>query len=55
MAKKIIWIGFFVGSTLGNFVPTLWGGDAMSIAGILWSAVGGILGIWAGYRWGHSL
>ena len=43
MTKKFVWIGFFVGSTLGNMLPLLWGG------------VGGIAGIWVDYRWGQSL
>src|SRR5439155_26013973 len=41
-------------STAGNFVPTLWGGDAISVSGFLWSLAGGILGIWIGYRFGQS-
>ena len=43
MTKKFVWIGFFVGSTLGNMLPLLWGG------------VGGIAGICLGYRWGQFL
>jgi len=55
MRRKAIWIGLFVGSTVGNMLPVLWGGDAISVSGFLLSAVGGIVGIWAGYRWGQSL
>jgi hypothetical protein len=55
MTKKFVWIGMFVGSTAGNLVPLLWGGDAISISGLLFSIVGGIAGIWIGYRWGQSL
>ncbi len=54
MTKKFIWIGFFVGSTVGNMVPVLWGGDAMSLTGFGLSIVGGVVGIWAGYRLGQS-
>jgi hypothetical protein len=54
MTKKFIWIGMFVGSTIGNMVPMLWGGDLMSLSGIFFSLVGGIVGIWVGYRWGRS-
>ena len=43
-----------VGSTIGNMVPMLWGGDAMSISGFFFSLVGGIAGIWVGYRWARS-
>ena len=54
MTKKFIWIGMFVGSTIGNMLPMLWGGDAISVSGVLLSLVGGIAGIWVGYRWGQS-
>jgi hypothetical protein len=55
MQKKLVWIGLFVGSTIGNMLPLLWGGDAISLSGVLLSLVGGIAGIWIGYRWGQSL
>jgi len=55
MTKKFVWIGFFVGSTIGNMLPLLWGGDAISISGFVSSIVGGIAGIWMGYRLGQSL
>jgi len=35
-------------------LPLLWGGDAISVSGVLLSLVGGIVGIWAGYRLGQS-
>jgi hypothetical protein len=54
MTKKFIWIGMFVGSTIGNMLPMLWGGDAISISGVVLSLIGGIIGIWVGYRWGQS-
>jgi len=55
MTKKFVWIGLFVGSTAGNLAPLLWGGDAISVSGVVLSIVGGILGIWVGYRWAQSL
>ena len=55
VSKKIIWIGMIVGSAIGNMLPLLWGGDAISMTGVLLSGVGGILGIWAGYRLGRNL
>ena len=39
-----------VGSTIGSFLPLLWGDSALSMSSILLSAVGGIFGIWAGLR-----
>jgi len=50
MSKKFIWTGFFLGSTIGGIVPAMWGGDMLSVWGIVMSLVGGIAGMWAGYR-----
>jgi hypothetical protein len=55
MTKKFVWIGLFVGSTVGNLLPLLWGGDAISVSGFVLSFLGGIIGIWLGYRFGQSL
>ena len=53
--KSMIWLGLFVGSTIGSLLPMLWGGDIFSLSSIIGSAVGGILGIWLGYKVGQSL
>ena len=53
--KKLCWIGLFIGSTIGGYVPVLWGGDLLSYPSIFGSLVGGLIGIWAGYRIGQSL
>jgi hypothetical protein len=42
-----------IGSTLGGFVPSLWGADMLSLSGIIFSAVGGFLGIYIGYKIGE--
>lgn len=55
MTKKLIWGGLFIGSMIGGYVPTLWGGDMLSGSGIVFSFLGGIAGIWAGYKIGRSL
>jgi hypothetical protein len=52
--KQLVWFGLFVGSTLGSFVPLLWGDSVLSFSSIVFSAVGGLLGIWAGYRIGRG-
>jgi hypothetical protein len=48
--KRLIWIGAFVGSTLGGLVPRLWHASLWSLWGILFSMIGGIVGIWAGWK-----
>ena len=51
--KTLVWIGLTVGSALGSYVPVLWGGDIFSFTSIWLSALGGILGIWAGFKLGQ--
>jgi hypothetical protein len=55
MEKKLIYLGMFIGSTIGGFVPAIWGGDLLSMSGLFFSLVGGILGIWVGYKIGQSI
>lgn len=50
MNKLLIGIEIFVGSTVGSYVPLLWGGNVFSFISILFSIIGGILGILLGYR-----
>jgi hypothetical protein len=48
--RTLIMAGMFVGSTLGGFVPNLWGGSSLSVAGVVFSTLGGIAGIWVGSK-----
>ena len=50
--SKLIWLGLFVGSTVGGLAPSLWGDDMLSFSSLLLSGVGGFVGIWLGYRLG---
>jgi uncharacterized membrane protein len=53
--KKLIWGGMFVGSTAGGFLPMLWNSSAFSMSSVLLSAVGGVLGIYAGLKLAQML
>ena len=55
MERKFIWAGLIVGSAAGNFVPLLWGGSAMSMSGMLFAFLGGMVGIGVGYKAGNWL
>ncbi|HVZ58288.1 MAG TPA: hypothetical protein VG935_00840 [Patescibacteria group bacterium] len=46
LTKLIIFIFITIGSLVGGFVPLLWGGSLFSYSGILFSGIGGILGLW---------
>ncbi len=48
--KQLVWIGLFVGSTIGSMIPSLWGAGFLSLSSIVLSAVGGFAGIYAGYK-----
>jgi hypothetical protein len=51
--KQLIWIGMFVGSAVGGYVPLLWGGSFLSFSSVILTAVGGLAGIWLGYKLGN--
>ena len=44
----LIWGGMFIGSFVGSLIPYLWNGDFIAVS--LWGAIGGLFGIWAGYK-----
>lgn len=56
MNKMLITIGMVVGSTVGAFLPQLWGdADLFSVSSIVLSVVFGIVGIWLGYKLARQL
>ncbi len=56
MSKTLIWLGLFVGSTVGGYVPSFFGADTFSVWSIIGGTVGAIVGAVGGYqlatRWG---
>jgi uncharacterized membrane protein YeaQ/YmgE (transglycosylase-associated protein family) len=46
----LVYIGLFVGSTIGGIIPELWGADMFSISSMVFSAVGAIIGIYIGFK-----
>jgi len=54
-SKTLIWIGLFLGSIIGSFIPLLWGAGVFSFSSIILSAVGAFVGIWIGFKLGQSL
>lgn len=47
-AKSLIWGGMVAGSFVGNVIPYFFGGDL--VAYIVWSSIGGLAGIWVGFK-----
>ena len=50
MRRQLIWFGMFVGSAIGGLIPSLWGADTFSFSGVIMTAVGGVIGIWLGFK-----
>jgi len=50
MGRGVIAMCGTFGLTLGGFVPALWGAGQLSMASILFSAIGGVAGVFAGVR-----
>ena len=48
--KSLIWIFMTIGSVIGSYIPVLWGSGFLSFSSVILSAVGGIAGIWLGYK-----
>ena len=48
--KTVVYIGLFIGSTIGGFIPALWGDSMLSLSAVFLSGVGGIVGIFIGYK-----
>ena len=44
-----------VGSSAGSYVPVLWGGSVFSASSIFFGAIGGLAGIWVGYKLAQQL
>lgn len=49
-SKALIWIGMFVGSAVGGFIPSLWGDNFLSMSSVILTAVFGLIGIWIGFK-----
>jgi hypothetical protein len=43
--KTVVYIGGFVGSLIGGYVPALFGVGMFSVSSVIFSGVGGIIGI----------
>ena len=48
--KTLVFLGMIIGSTIGGYIPTLFGADLISYTSVLFSGIGGILGVWIGYK-----
>jgi hypothetical protein len=50
MNRKVLWMCMAVGSTVGGYLPTLFGQGSFSVASLLGSGVGAVAGVFASAR-----
>ncbi|HZT17493.1 MAG TPA: hypothetical protein VFA19_16270 [Gaiellaceae bacterium] len=48
--RSVIGLCATVGTIAGGYVPVLWGDSAFSVTSLLFAALGGAAGVWAGAR-----
>lgn len=53
--KTLIWINVAIFGTIGAYIPVIFGASALSFSSIIGSTVGGIFGIWVGFKLSQSL
>ncbi len=51
--NKLVWLFLAIGSAVGSYIPTLWGDNMLSMSSIIFSAIGGFLGIYLGWKLGE--
>ncbi|HWP61339.1 MAG TPA: hypothetical protein VN495_01935 [Candidatus Paceibacterota bacterium] len=49
-SRPLIWIGMIVGSTIGSFIPDLWGAGIFSISSIILGGAGACAGMYLGFK-----
>jgi hypothetical protein len=50
MNRKVLWMCMAVGSTVGGYLPTLFGQGSFSLASLVGSGVGAVAGVFASAR-----
>ena len=50
MNRKIIMLGMILGSSVGAYIPNIFGAGMFSLTSIFGGLLGGILGIWISFR-----
>jgi hypothetical protein len=48
--KRFVMLGMVVGSVAGSYIPLIWGDSVLSLSSLFFGALGGFIGIWAGYK-----
>jgi uncharacterized membrane protein YeaQ/YmgE (transglycosylase-associated protein family) len=50
MGRSVIGLCGGFGTVVGGYVPELWGASGFSLTSLLFGLVGGVVGVWLGFR-----
>jgi hypothetical protein len=53
--KWFIWFCLIIGSTIGAYIPMLWGSGVFSFSSVVFSTIGGIAGIIVAVKISNSM
>ena len=53
--KKMIWGGMTIGSLIGGAIPFLWTLNTFSFSSVIFTAIGGFVGIYCGFKLGKMM
>ena len=48
--KAIVMLFFTIGSVIGGYIPALWGASFLSFSSLIGNTLGGIIGVYIGYK-----
>jgi outer membrane lipoprotein SlyB len=55
MGRSVMGLCVMAGSTVGGFLPELWGASGLSMQAIAFGIAGAVAGVWAGSRLNDQL
>ena len=48
--KSMIMLAMAIGSTIGAYIPVIFGASAFSMTSLITAAIGGLVGIWIAFK-----
>lgn len=49
-SKSLVYLFMFIGSSIGGYIPTLFGVSLLSLIPVITSGIGGAIGVYIGYK-----
>jgi hypothetical protein len=49
-SKKLVWLGMIVFGFIGGYIPVLFGAASFSMSTVFGNMIGGLVGIYAGFK-----